>query len=141
MKILLVLALTLAMVSVSIAHEKATPDDARSTPAYEVLVLRRVAVTAELGDRRERLTSEHPDVRRVADELRLLNVEIERIATIESSQLSKLTAVYGRLILKRVALQVEANELRHQYIAGYPLLRQKQRELSALEFEIESLLR
>jgi hypothetical protein len=134
--ILIMAGLVSAITGVSAASRYESQADARSTAAYDVLILRRAVVKAELAARKETLTAQHPDVRRVADELFVLDLEIERVLATEPSERSQLSSVYGRLVLKRVALKVEERELRRQYTSEHPMLRQKHKELNALDQEI-----
>ena len=140
--ILMVLTVVLAVTALASGQQPVvTLADVKATPAYEMLIVRRAAIRAELVEQKETLTSQHPDVERTGYELSILNIEMEKMLGSERSQISKLTRVYGQLILRKIDLQVEEHELRNQLTLTHPDLRKKQIELDAIQQEIDDLLR
>jgi uncharacterized protein involved in exopolysaccharide biosynthesis len=119
-------------------HISSSPE---TTPAYGVLVLHKVAVESELADLSERLTSEHPSVKRKRFELRAIRIEMSKMRTVEKSRVTKLSSTVGSLILSKVALEVELNDLQGSLTSQHPDVKKKSRDLAALEREIESVLR
>ena len=119
-------------------HISSSPE---TTPAYGVLVLRKVAVESELANLSERLTSEHPSVKRKRFELRALKLEMRKMRTVEKSRVAKLSSTMGSLILNKVALEVDLNDLQGSLTSQHPDLKKKSRDLATLKREIESVLR
>ncbi len=140
--ILTVLTVMLGITALASGQQSVgTLPDVKATPAYEMLIVRRAAIRAELVEQKETLTSHHPDVERTGYELSLLNIEIEKMLASERSQISKLSRVYGQLILRKIDLQVGEHELRNQLTLTHPDLKKKRIELDAIQQEIDDLLR
>jgi len=140
--ILMVLTVMLGITALASGQQSVgTLPDVKATPAYEMLIVRRAAIRAELVEQKETLTSHHPDVERTGYEFSLLNIEIEKMLASERSQISKLSRVYGQLILRKIDLQVGEHDLRNQLTLTHPDLKKKRIELDAIQQEIDDLLR
>jgi uncharacterized protein involved in exopolysaccharide biosynthesis len=120
------------------AQESIAPE---TTPAYAVLVLRKAAVEADLAQLTEMVTSTHPSVGSKRFELHALSLEMKRMLAVNQSRTAKLSSSVGSLILSKVALEVELNELSSRFTAQHPDVKRKRLELAALEREIENILR
>src|SRR5687767_727138 len=81
-----------------------TIDDPKATPAYEVLVLRRVAVESDLIDLASKFTSDSEYVLLKRFELSAITKQIERLQRVDPADAVKLSTTYGHLILRRVSL-------------------------------------
>lgn len=114
---------------------------AETTPAYGVLVLRKAIVRSELADLLGRVTNEHPSVYERRFELRAINREMDRLHAFEKSRVCKLSRTYGDLILIKVALQMELNDLLNRVSPPHPEVIKKRNQIVALEHELESILR
>jgi uncharacterized protein involved in exopolysaccharide biosynthesis len=112
-----------------------------TTPAYGVLVLRKAKVEAEFSELSEKLTNEHPTLDSKRFELRAIRREMAKMRAVETTDVSKLSNAVGNLILSKVALEVELNDLLVQLKPQHPDVTKKSVELAALEREIENLLR
>ena len=145
MKTVVMLSVLTAIMTTTAVETRSQSTDTKSaikaTLAYEVLIVKRAALKTELLVQRERFTSDHPDVQRTNHELALLNNEIERLLLTPTSQMSKLSGVYGDLLLRKIDLQAEAHQLRSQVTSTHPELRRKQIEIMSVQQEIEDLLR
>ena len=146
MKALLVaLALVISASGIVVGYE---PNSAEclltapeATPAYGVLVLRKAKVEAELSVLSEELTSQHPSLDSKQFELRAIRREMAKMRAVETSHVSKLSSTVGNLILRKVALEVELNDLLVRLKPQHPDVTKKQVELGALAREIENVLR
>lgn len=138
--IVLTFTLTIAAVSTN-AQSRIDINAIKATQAFEVLILKRADVRAELTQQRRVTTMEHPDAVRLAYHFHRLNIEIERLLLTEAPEVSKLSSVYGHLLLRKIDLEVEANTLRHQVTSTHPDLIKKRIELDALQREIDLLMR
>lgn len=116
-------------------------NDPKATPAYAVLVLRRAAVEADLADLSSRLTDDSRDVRAKRFELDVISREMGRMHKVGRGGVSKLSNAYGNLVLSKVALEVELNELLNSFTPEYPDVKKKKAELAALGREIENILK
>ena len=112
-----------------------------ATPAYGVLVLRKAKVEAELSVLSEELTSQHPSLDSKRFELRAIKREMAKMRAVETSHVSKLSSTVGNLILRKVALEVELNDLLVRLKPQHPDVTKKKIELGALAREIENVLR
>ena len=112
-----------------------------TTPAYAVLVLRKAKVEAELSQLSEELTNEHPSLDSKRFELRAIKREMVKMRLVETSRASKLSSAVGNLILSKVGLEIELNDLRARLTPQHPDVTKKRSELAALEREIKNILR
>ena len=117
------------------------PDAPETTPAYGVLVLRKATVESELVDLSGRLTNQHPSVQSKGFELHAIRLEMNKMHALEKSQVSKLSTTFGSLILSKVALEVELNDLLVRLTSKHPDVKKKRTELAVLEREITNVLR
>ena len=115
--------------------------DVRTTAAYSMLILRKVAVEAALEKVLSENTSEHPSAKSKQIELDVLNNEMEKMSATEASNLVKLSSGYGRLTLQKVKLASELQTLRLQYTSTHPDVKFKKVELKLLEDEIAKIMR
>ena len=116
-----------------IAHPK-------TTPAYGVLVLRKVAAEVELQKMLSMVSDRHPDVKLKRYEIDVLDREMKRIRMIRKSSTPKLTTTYGMLILHQVAVEVELETLLGRVSEKSPDMINKRVELSILKREIAKVL-
>jgi hypothetical protein len=113
--------------------------DARATPAYELLVLQKVAVETDLYDMRARFTNDFEPVKAKRLELTLVTREMERLQTINEAALPKLTATYGHLLLRRVSLEVQLQNLSEHFTSDSPDIKRVRAELAVLARETAKL--
>ena len=114
--------------------------DAKATPAYEVLILRKVAVETDLYDLRTKFTSDSELVKTKRFELTFVTREIDKLQRVGQAAIPKLTAVYGNLLLRRVALEVQLEDLRGRVTSDSPDFTRTRTELAVLDREIAKLL-
>lgn len=107
-----------------------------TTSAYELLVFRKVAVEAELAEMSETLSSKHPSIARKRFELRVIMSELEKLLAVKAFCAGGLSVNFARLILHKVAVQVELENLRQKLTSQHPEIKKKQFELAALVREI-----
>jgi uncharacterized protein involved in exopolysaccharide biosynthesis len=112
-----------------------------TTPAYAVLVLRKAKVETELSELSEQFTNEHPSLDSKRFELRTIRPEMAKMRAVETSHVSRLSSAVGNLVLSKVAVQVELNDLLVQFTPQHPDVTKKRIELASLEREIENVLR
>ena len=112
-----------------------------TTPAYSVLILRKAKVEAELSALSKELTNGHPSLDSTRFELRAIRREMAKMRAVETAHVSKLSSTVGDLILSKVALEVELNDLLVRLKSQHPDVTKKQFELAALAREIENVLR
>ena len=138
------LALATAASVVAVAGpgpQSAEGEDPKATSAYAALVLRKVAVAADLADLSSRLTNESREVQARQVELSLLRREMEAMQAVGRDGVAKLSNAYGQLVLRKVALEVELYGLRDSYTAAHPDVKRKRVELQILRRELEDILK
>lgn len=111
-----------------------------TTPAFAVLILRKAKVEAELSELSKELTNEHPSLDSKRFELRAIRREMAKMHAVQTSHVSKLSSAVGNLILSKVALEVELNDLLVRLKPQHPDVTKKRSELAALKREIENVL-
>lgn len=112
-----------------------------TTPAYGVLVLRKATLRSELADMSGKLTNEHPSLDTKRFELRAISLEMDKMRAVEKSRVCKLSHTFAALILSKVDLEVELNDLLVRLTPQHPQVTKKRLELVALQREIEKVLR
>ena len=112
-----------------------------TTPAYGVLILRKAKVETELSELSEELTNEHPSLDSKRFELRAIRREMAKMRALQTSHVGRLSSAVGNLILSKVAVQVELNDLLVRLTPQHPDVTKKRSELAALGREIQNILR
>ena len=119
----------------------AAASDAKATPAYEVLLLRKVAIETDLYDLRSRVTTDSQPFRTKRFELMAITREMDKLQTLDKTVVPKLSNTYGDLILRKVTLEIQLDDLRSKVTTESPDFRRTRFELAILEREIENLLK
>lgn len=112
----------------------------KSTPAYAELLLRKTEQTAELEDLLVEYTEEFPKVQQLRTELALLNKEMNRILAVNPAEASKLTLALGKLILRKVELDLDLANVRKQYTDDNSDVKQAKRKVEIFEAAIKEIL-
>jgi uncharacterized protein involved in exopolysaccharide biosynthesis len=136
-----VLAALTLLLTTSLAAPAAAPqsrDELKSAPAYGALVARRAAVESELAGLLESYTPAHPLVAGRRAELRVIRRELKQLAAVSPR---RLTAAYGDLLLRKVALEVELHNLLNLFTPQHPDVKLKRAELAAVGRALADLSR
>lgn len=138
-------AVALSVIASFVTYAQDTPrecvSDVRTTAAYSMLILKKVAVEASLQRVLSENTSQHPSAKSKQIELDVLNSEIEKMSATAASNLAKLSSGYGSLILQKVKLASELQTLRFEYTSSHPNVKWKKVELDLLENEIDEVMK
>ena len=135
---LFVLSLPAYAQQATVAREQPNP---KTTPAYSLLIQRKVKVQAELETLLAEYTSDWPAAKKLQFELDALKGEMKKLAEIDEAQTPKLTNGYGTLLLRRALLESDIESISEQEGSDWPTLKQKQRELDLLDAELKKLMR
>lgn len=142
--LIIAIALVISVAGVAFGFEpqsaEALSSAPETTPAYGVLVLRKAAVESELAVLSETVTTAHPSFVSKRYELRALAREMNKLRAIDKSRVTRLSSTVGDLILHKVALEVELNNLQGSFTFSHPDLKKKKLEFAVLEREIQKLL-
>jgi hypothetical protein len=138
------LVLVLAFVlfpAATLAQKGSEPEqNPKTTQAYSMLIQEKVKLQAELESLLSAYTGDWPKTRKIQFELDTLKTEMKKMAEVEESKVSKLTAGYGSLVLRRIVLATEVQTLSAEEGSDWPPLKQKQRELELLNQEIQKVM-
>jgi hypothetical protein len=114
--------------------------DPRTTPAYSMLIERRVKVQAELETLLNEYSSEWPPAKKLQAELDALKIEMKKMSETEQPLIPKLTSGVGALILRKATLITEIKMMAEERESEWPEAKEKQRELELLNKQIEKIL-
>jgi hypothetical protein len=113
--------------------------DPRTTPAYSMLIERRVKVQAQLETLLSQYTSDWPDARKLQAEFDALKLEMKKMSEMDQLMIPKLTNGYGMLIVRKTALIGDIQLTLQEEGSDWPPLKEKQRELELLDKQIQKL--
>ncbi len=119
---------------------KTTAQAIKNSPAYAEVLLRKTEQTAELEDLLVEYTEEFPKVQQIRAELALLNKEMNRILEVNPSEASKLTLALGKLMLRKVELELDYTKVQKQYTDDNGDVKQAKRKVEIFEAAIKEIL-
>jgi hypothetical protein len=105
-----------------------------------MLAARKAAAEDELKDLRARFTETFPEVSAKRYELNFLNAALKEMSAAGGLNARRFDAAYGRLILRKVALQTELRRMQDDFTGDFPDLSNKRAELAAHESLIRNYL-
>lgn len=135
MKHLMTCVALLFLLAAAAAAQDVTAARAEDTQAYGMLRARQAAAEAELERMLATHTRSFPSVLSKQFELDIITREAARMLSTEPALLGRLSATYGRLVLRRVALEVEVRDALTTHTPRHPLVREKLSALSKAEGE------
>ncbi len=119
---------------------KTTAQAIKNSPAYAEVLLQKTEKTAELEDLLVEYTEEFPKVQQIRAELVLLNKEMNRIVAVNPAEASKLTLALGKLILRKVELELDFAKVQKQYTDDNGDVKQAKRRVEIFEAAIKEIL-
>ena len=122
------------------SSNKTTAQSIKNSPAYAEVLLRKTERTAELEDFLVEYTEEYPKVQQLRAELALLNKEMNRILAVNPSEASKLTLALGKLMLRKVELEMDYANVQKQYTDDHADVKQAKRKVEIFEAAISDIL-
>ena len=135
----MIVALSAAVFAQQVSPKQAEVDP-RTSEAYSLLSQRKAKLQAELETLLREYSGEWPAAKRLQFELDTLKSEMKKMAVVDQSKISKLTAGYGGLILRKVSLSGEIDTLLREEGSEWPTTKERQRELELLDQEIQKLM-
>ena len=112
----------------------------RSSPAYAELLLQKTELQSTLESFLVDYTEEHPKVKELRSEIRLLQVEMDRLLTVKPENSGRLTLALGKLMLRKVELETQLEALAAQYKDDHPDVRKAKRKVEVFESAIKEIL-
>jgi len=125
------------------ASSQQSPDAGpiRSSAAYSEVLLRRTELQADLEAFLDSYTEANPRVVDTRYELAALERSLAAIFAVKATETGKLTLALGKLIVKRAALETEANRLTRTYNTEHPELKRAKRRVEIFDNAIKEVLR
>jgi hypothetical protein len=120
--------------------EVSVPNPINSSPAYAEVLLRKVELESSLEDLLVEFTNESPRVKETRYELELMKKELEKMRAMNPSDASKLTLALGKLIIRKVQIEVDLWILLQRYTEEYEEVKRARRKLAAFENAIREIL-
>ncbi len=112
----------------------------KSSPAFAELLLRKTERVADLEELLVEYTEDFPKVKELRYEIILINNEINRILAVNSADAGKLTLALGKLMLRKIDLELEYTILQTQYKDDHPDVKQAKRKIEVYEAAIKEIL-
>lgn len=112
----------------------------RTTAAYAEILLRRTERESELEEFLLDYKEEFPKVKEIRFELGLLQKELERLLAVNAAEVGKLTLALGKLIVRKVEIEVDLWNLRQQYQDDNPEVKRAKRRIEIYERAIKEIL-
>jgi len=126
---------------VAYGQQSADVGPIRSSAAYAEVLLRKTELQADLESFLESYTEANPRVIDTRFELASLDRSLEKIFGVKPTETGKLTLALGKLIVKRAALETEANRLVRSYNGDHPELKRAKRRVEIFDNAIKEILR
>lgn len=112
----------------------------RASPAYAEILLRKTELTSNLEALILEYTEEFPKVKELRQSLVLLERESSRLSRVKPNELGKLTLALGKLIVRKVELEVEVLNLQRSYKDEHPDVKRAVRRVEIYESAIGEIL-
>lgn len=135
------IALLLLTPAIGFAQQSLEPGPIRSSAAYSEVLLRKTELQADLEAFLESYTEVNPRVVDTRLELASLERSIATLFAVKPTETGKLTLALGKLIVKRAALETEANRLTRSYNGDHPELKRAKRRVEIFDNAIKEVLR
>lgn len=118
--------------------QKPTVNLAKSSPAYAEILLRKTELSAELENLLLDYTEEFPKVKELRFEIGLLQKDLDKVLAVADA--SKLTLALGKLIVRKIELQVDVWNLQKQYSDEHPDVKRAKKKVEIYEQAIKEIL-
>ena len=139
--LLLLVTLILGLAASSISQTSVpSPSHVRASPAYAELLLQSTELESTLEALLVDYNEAYPKVKELKTELTLLNAETLRLTAVKPADAGRLTSALGRLMLRKVELEVQYEAMRAQYKDEHPDVKKLKRKIEIYESAIREIL-
>ena len=118
--------------------QKPVVNAVKSSSAYAEIILRKTELSAELENLLLDYTEDFPKIKELRFEIGLLQKDLDKVLAV--SDASRLSTALGRLIVRKVQLQVEVWSLQKQYNDEHPEVRRAKKKVEIYEQAIKEIL-
>lgn len=145
-KAFLILTIILAFSAVVFSQTKPVQKSAadlqtiKNTPAYAEVLLKKVALEADIEDLLVVYTEDFPKVKELRFKLDLTNKALEKILAVKPSDASKLSEALGKLIVQKIEYEAELAGLRKEYSDDYADVKRAKRKVEVYQKAINDIL-
>jgi Skp family chaperone for outer membrane proteins len=112
----------------------------RSSSAFAEVSLRRAELEAEIESYMGDYTEQNPKLVDARTELNFLLSDLDRIYAVPPADMGKLTEALGKMIVRRAALETEAERLLRTYSKDHPNVKRAKRKAAIFEKAIREIL-
>lgn len=123
----------------TVSTERA-PAFVRSSPAYAEVILKQTELEADLEDLLVAYTLEYPKVKEIQFELGLIKTEMAKLFAVNPADSQKLTLALGKLMVRKIELEVDLWNMRRQYGEEHPGIKKAKRKVLVFESAIKDVL-
>lgn len=116
------------------------PSAVTASPAYAELLLRRTELESELESLTVEYTDEFPKVQESRQSLVLIRRESERLARVKPAEAGKLTLALGKLIVRKIELEIDMWNLLRSYREEHPDVKRAKKRVDIYETAIKEIL-
>lgn len=118
---------------------KHTVSAVKSSAAFAEVLLRNTERESELEEFLLDYTEEFPKVKELKFELSLLQKATDKILAVNASESGKLTLALGKLMVRKIEIEVDLWNLRNQYKDDHAEVRRAKRKVEVFERAIKEI--
>lgn len=111
-----------------------------SSPAYAEILLRQTELESELESLILDYTEDYPKIKENRQALEALRRELVRIAVVKPADSSKLTLALGKLVVRKVDIELDLWRLSQNYADNHPEVKRAKRKVEIFEKAIKEIL-
>lgn len=111
-----------------------------SSAAYAEILLRQTELESELESLILDYTEDYPKIKENRQALEVLRREVLRIAVAKPADSSKLTSALGKLVVRKVDVEMDLWRLSQNYADNHPEVRRAKRKVEIFEKAIKEIL-
>lgn len=126
--------------SKQIVQKEQKENPIKSSPAYAEVLLRKVELESTLEDLSVSYTDKYPKIQQIRYEIEKLNQELNRLLATNPNNASKLTIALGKLIVRKVQLEVDLWLLLQDYTEEADIVKRTRKKLSIFENAIKEIM-
>jgi hypothetical protein len=112
----------------------------KASPAYAEILLRKTEIASSLESLVLEYTEEFPKVKELRQTLLLLDRDSARLSKVKSNDVSRLTLALGKLMVKRIELEIELWSLLKTYKEEHPDVKRAVKKVEIYEAAIGEIL-
>jgi hypothetical protein len=123
-----------------VAAPAQTTNPIRSSGAYAEVLLRKTELQADLESFLSQYTEDYPKVKQTRYELEMISKDAERLLAVKPSDAAKLTTALGKMMVRKVELQLELWALQQQLGDAHPDVKRARRKVEIYENAVKEIL-